>query len=50
MVLFARKLFRKGFEKIRANSYRIRTLEKLRHTLLPKLMSGEMQVKMKNDA
>ena len=32
------------FEKIRANSYQIRTLEKLRDTLLPKLMSGEVRV------
>jgi len=34
------------FEKIKTNSYQIRTLEKLRDTLLPKLMSGEVRVKM----
>ena len=34
------------FKKIRANSYQIRMLEKLRDTLLPKLMSGEVQVKL----
>ncbi len=33
------------FEKIRANSYQIRTLGKMRDTLLPKLMSGDIRVK-----
>ncbi len=33
------------FDRIRSNTYQIRTLEKLRDTLLPKLMSGEVQVK-----
>lgn len=32
------------FEKIRKNVYQIRTLEKMRNTLLPKLMSGEVRV------
>ena len=32
------------FEKIKANTSQIRTIEKLRDTLLPKLMSGEVQV------
>ncbi len=34
------------FKKILNNQLQIRTLEKLRDTLLPKLMSGEVQVKM----
>lgn len=33
-----------NFEKIRTNKRQIRTLEKLRDTLLPKLMSGEVRV------
>ena len=33
------------FNKIRQNKSQIRTLEKLRNTLLPKLMSGEVRVK-----
>ena len=33
------------FDKILLNSNQIRTLEKLRDTLLPKLMSGEVRVK-----
>jgi type I restriction enzyme, S subunit len=33
------------FEKIRTNTHQIRTLEKLRDTLLPKLMSGEVRVR-----
>lgn len=33
-----------NFEKIRANQCQIRTLKKLRNTLLPKLMSGEVRV------
>jgi len=32
------------FSKIKANIYQIRTLEKLRNTLLPKLMSGEVRI------
>jgi type I restriction enzyme, S subunit len=31
-------------QKLHANSLQIRTLEKLRDTLLPKLMSGEVRV------
>lgn len=34
------------FGKIRSNSVQIRTLEKLRDTLLPKLMNGEIRVKV----
>jgi type I restriction enzyme S subunit len=34
------------FEKIKTNQKQIRTLEKLRDTLLPKLMSGEVRVKV----
>jgi len=34
------------FEKLLKNSIQIRTLEKLRDTLLPKLMSGEVSVKL----
>jgi type I restriction enzyme S subunit len=34
------------FEKITTNSFQIRTLEKLRDTLLPKLMSGEVRVEV----
>ncbi len=33
------------FDKIYKNQQQIRTLEKLRDTLLPKLMSGEVRVK-----
>ncbi|VVM27669.1 Type I restriction-modification system, specificity subunit S (EC [uncultured Gammaproteobacteria bacterium] len=32
------------FEKILKNSRQIRTLESLRDTLLPKLMSGEVRI------
>jgi type I restriction enzyme S subunit len=38
-----------GFEKIKSNIYQIRTLEKLRDTLLPKLMSGELRVQYDED-
>lgn len=31
-------------DKVIANCEQVRTLEKLRHTLLPKLMSGEVRV------
>jgi hypothetical protein len=34
------------FDKISTNSTHIRTLEKLRDTLLPKLMSGEIRIKL----
>jgi len=34
------------FNKIRQNQKQIRTLEQLRNTLLPKLMSGEVRVKL----
>jgi type I restriction enzyme S subunit len=33
-----------AFKKIRINQLQIRTLESLRDTLLPKLMSGEVRV------
>jgi len=35
--------------KIKANSKQIKTLENMRDTLLPKLMSGEVRVKMNGD-
>ena len=38
------------FSKIRSNSIQIRTLEKLRDTLLPKLMAGEVRVDYKKEA
>lgn len=34
------------FDKIKSNQIQIQTLEKLRDTLLPKLMSGEVRVKL----
>jgi type I restriction enzyme S subunit len=34
-----------NFEKIKQNSFQIRTLSRLRDTLLPKLMSGEVRVR-----
>ena len=37
-----------NFNKIRTNSYQIRTLQSLRDTLLPKLMSGEIRVQYDN--
>ena len=37
------------FNKIRANLAQIQTLEKLRDTLLPKLMSGEMRVQYQTE-
>jgi len=37
------------FDKIIANNAEIQTLEKLRDTLLPKLMSGEVRVKVENN-
>ncbi|GAH81827.1 unnamed protein product [marine sediment metagenome] len=36
------------FNKIKQNQAQIRTLEKLRDTLLPKLMSGEVRVEYEN--
>ena len=36
-----------GQEKIKKNLVHIRTLEKLRDTLLPKLMSGEVRVRLR---
>ncbi len=44
VVLFTEKV-KKIIEKIHVNLTQIRTLEKLRDTLLPKLMSGEVRVK-----
>lgn len=38
------ELIKPTFEKIKANQSQIRTLTKLRDTLLPKLMSGEVRV------
>ncbi len=38
------------FNKIRTNSYQIRTLQSLRDTLLPKLMSGEVRVQYDKEA
>jgi len=35
-----------NFEKIKANTKQIKTLENMRDTLLPKLMSGEVRVKV----
>jgi type I restriction enzyme S subunit len=40
------KIVRPIFHKIENNSYQIQTLEKLRDTLLPKLMSGELRIKL----
>ena len=41
-----RVMTEKLFNKIKQNQFQIRTLEKLRDTLLPKLMSGEMRVEI----
>ena len=38
------KLMEVSFEKMKSNIYQIRTLKKLRNTLLPKIMSGEVRV------
>ena len=38
-----------NFKKIHSNTLQIRTLEKLRDTLLPKLMSGEVKVECKGN-
>lgn len=40
------KPFEAWFSKITANVFQIRTLETLRDTLLPKLMSGEVRVEL----
>ena len=37
------------FSKIKTNQQQIRTLEKLRDTLLPKLMSGRVRVEYENN-
>ena len=37
------------FDKIRANLYQTQTLENLRDTLLPKLMSGEVRVQLQTE-
>jgi len=37
------KIISSMFEKMTKNSFQIRTFEKLRDTLLPKLMSGEVR-------
>ena len=39
-------IVKRSFQKIRSNQIQIRTLEKIRDTLLPKLMSGEVRVKV----
>lgn len=44
------KPFEAWFSKITANVFQIRTLEKLRDTLLPKLMSGEVRVDYENQS
>jgi type I restriction enzyme, S subunit len=41
------RIIKNQFKKIKANTYQIRTLEKMRDTLLPKLMSGDVSVNMK---
>lgn len=41
---FINEAARELFKKIRGNQLHIRTLEKLRDTLLPKLMGGEIRV------
>jgi type I restriction enzyme S subunit len=38
------------FEKVKTNKIQINTLKKLRDTLLPKLMSGEVRVDYKKEA
>ena len=40
------EIIKPNFEKIKKNTHQIRTLEKMRGTLLPKLMSGVVRVKM----
>jgi type I restriction enzyme S subunit len=38
------------FRKMLSNRTQIRTIEKIRDTLLPKLMSGEVRVAYKNES
>jgi type I restriction enzyme, S subunit len=45
IILFEKKI-RPYFDKICANTLQIRTLSRLRDTLLPKLMSGEVRVRL----
>jgi type I restriction enzyme S subunit len=44
-ILFFEKEIKYYFEKIYNNSLQIRTLSRMRNTLLPKLMSGEVKIK-----
>jgi len=44
------KFFDPIYKKMLHNKKLIQTLEKLRDTLLPKLMSGEVRVKVENNA
>ncbi len=44
--LYFHTVVKKFLDKIRSNEQQIHTLEKLRDTLLPKLMSGEVRVKV----
>lgn len=46
LILSFQKLIDPIFQKIRYNTFQIQTLEKLRDTLLPKLMSGEIRAKI----
>jgi type I restriction enzyme S subunit len=43
-------LVKQKFEKIRKNTHQIQTLQSLRDTLLPKLMSGEVRVQYAKEA
>jgi len=44
LILSFQRLIDPIFQKIRYNTFQIQTLEKLRDTLLPKLMSGEVNI------
>jgi len=46
LILSFQRLIDPIFQKIRYNTFQIQTLEKLRNTLLPKLMSGEVRIKV----
>jgi type I restriction enzyme S subunit len=46
LVIEFNKTTEKLFEKINSNKAQVNTLEKLRDTLLPKLMSGEVRIKL----
>ncbi len=46
LLLEFNKVIHAYFQKIKNNMFQIRTLEKLRDTLLPKLMSGEVRVEV----